>query len=61
MLVLELGIVGCSFYTRRITLEDDYVKKKGHSCIRSCRVQLFEDTSKNIHNPSATKSIHSIR
>ena len=28
---VSLGIVDCSFYTRRIVLKDDYHKKNGHA------------------------------
>ena len=40
-----LGIVDCSLYTLRIAHKNDYHKrKKGHSCMYSCAIQLFVDS-----------------
>ena len=57
---VSLGIVDCSFYTRRIALKDDYhKKKKGRARLCSCRIQLIGDFGKDIHHTWETKPIHS--
>ena len=55
----SLGIVDCSLYTRRIALKDDYHKKTMDMLACSCRIQLFGDIRKDIHNTCETKPIHS--